>query len=63
MLSDRFGVSWMVNVVPPERHTFGFEKQAAHANADGTIAHAQLLSGNGMIMPGSVLEKESSWGV
>ena len=29
---------------------FGFEKQAAYSNADGTIAHAQLTFGNGMVM-------------
>jgi uncharacterized glyoxalase superfamily protein PhnB len=32
----------------------GFEKQAVYANKDGTIAHAQLTFGNGMIMLGSV---------
>ena len=32
---------------------FGFEKQAVHANPDGTIAHAQLTLGRGMIMLGS----------
>jgi uncharacterized glyoxalase superfamily protein PhnB len=29
---------------------FGFEKQAVYPNADGTIAHAQLTFGNGMVM-------------
>jgi uncharacterized glyoxalase superfamily protein PhnB len=33
---------------------FGFEKQAVYPNADGTIAHAQLVFGNGMVMLGSV---------
>jgi uncharacterized glyoxalase superfamily protein PhnB len=33
---------------------FGFEKQAVYPNADGTIAHAQLTFGNGMVMLGSV---------
>ncbi|MBC7943889.1 MAG: VOC family protein [Burkholderiales bacterium] len=42
--------------------TFGFSKQAAYANPDGTIAHAQLTFGNGMIMLGSVLEKETEYG-
>lgn len=42
--------------------TFGFEKQAVYPNDDGTIAHAQLTFGNGMIMLGSVVEKESEWG-
>jgi uncharacterized glyoxalase superfamily protein PhnB len=40
---------------------FGFEKQAVYPNADGTIAHAQLTFGNGMIMLGSV-RQESAWG-
>jgi uncharacterized glyoxalase superfamily protein PhnB len=42
--------------------TFGFEKQAVYPNPDGTIAHAQLTFGSGMVMLGSVLEKESEWG-
>jgi uncharacterized glyoxalase superfamily protein PhnB len=33
---------------------FGFEKQAVYANNDGSIAHAQLTLGNGMVMLGSV---------
>jgi len=41
---------------------FGFEKQAVYPNDDGTIAHAQLTFGNGMIMLGSVLEKKTEWG-
>lgn len=41
---------------------FGFEKQAVCPNEDGTIAHAQLTFGNGMIMLGSVLDKETEWG-
>ncbi|MFJ7567809.1 VOC family protein [Herminiimonas sp. NPDC097707] len=41
--------------------TFGFEKQAVYANPDGSIAHAQLTSGKGMIMIGSV-SPESEWG-
>lgn len=32
---------------------FGFEKQAVYPNADGTIGHAQLTFGNGMVMLGS----------
>ena len=40
---------------------FGFEKQAVYPNPDGSIAHAQLTFGNGMIMLGSV-GKESEWG-
>ena len=35
--------------------TFGFEKNLVVPNEDGTIAHAQLSFGNGMIMLGSVL--------
>lgn len=42
--------------------TFGFEKQLIVPNDDGTIAHAQLSFGNGMIMLGSVLEKETEFG-
>lgn len=38
--------------------TFGFEKQLVVPNEDGTIAHAQLSFGNGMIMLGSVSENE-----
>lgn len=45
---------------------FGFEKHAVHANPDGSIAHAQLSFGNGMIMLGSVSTSapgtESEWG-
>ncbi|MGH8564877.1 MAG: VOC family protein [Gammaproteobacteria bacterium] len=42
--------------------TFGFEKQLVVPNADGTIAHAQLRFGSGMIMLGSVLEDETEFG-
>lgn len=42
--------------------TFGFDKQLVVRNADGTIAHAQLSFGNGMIMLGSVLEVETEFG-
>jgi uncharacterized glyoxalase superfamily protein PhnB len=42
--------------------TFGFEKQLVVPNADGTITHAQLSFGNGMIMLGSVLEVETELG-
>lgn len=38
--------------------TFGFEKQLVVPNDDGSIAHAQLTFGNGMIMLGSVLKTE-----
>jgi uncharacterized glyoxalase superfamily protein PhnB len=41
---------------------FGFEKQLVVPNDDGTIAHAQLTFGNGMIMLGSVLKIETEFG-
>jgi uncharacterized glyoxalase superfamily protein PhnB len=37
---------------------FSFEKHLVVPNEDGTIAHAQLSFGNGMIMLGSVVESE-----
>lgn len=37
---------------------FGFEKQLVVPHEDGTIAHAQLRFGNGMIMLGSVVDSE-----
>jgi uncharacterized glyoxalase superfamily protein PhnB len=42
--------------------TFGFNKQAVYPNSDGTIAHAQLTFGSGMIMLGSAVEKATEWG-
>jgi uncharacterized glyoxalase superfamily protein PhnB len=48
-------IDWLCTV-------FGFERQAVYPNPDGTIAHAQLTFGNGMIMLGSVLEEGSEWG-
>lgn len=47
-------IAWLCDI-------FGFEKQAVYANSDGSIAHAQLTLGKGMIMLGSV-SKESEWG-
>ncbi len=41
---------------------FGFERQAIHANADGSIAHAQLVLGSGMVMLASVPTRETEWG-
>ena len=41
---------------------FGFEKQLVVPNDDGTIAHAQLSFGNGMIMLGSVLKVKTEFG-
>ena len=38
--------------------TFGFEPQLVVPNEDGTIAHAQLSFGNGMIMLGSAFDTE-----
>ncbi len=37
---------------------FGFERQLVVPGDNGTIAHAQLKFGNGMIMLGSVLDTE-----
>jgi uncharacterized glyoxalase superfamily protein PhnB len=37
---------------------FGFKKQLVVPGKDGTIAHAQLSFGNGMIMLASVVESE-----
>ena len=42
--------------------TFGFEKQLVVPNEDGTIAHAQLSFGNGMVMLGSFRENETGFG-
>lgn len=44
-------------------HTFGFEQNLVAQNEDGTIAHAELSFGNGMIMLYSTLEtgKETAW--
>jgi uncharacterized glyoxalase superfamily protein PhnB len=37
---------------------FGFVKQGVVRNPDGTIAHAELTFGNGMIMLGSIVDSE-----
>ena len=42
--------------------TFGFMKHAVHLNDDGTVAHAQLTFGNGMVMLSSVEKVETPWG-
>jgi uncharacterized glyoxalase superfamily protein PhnB len=42
-------INWLCDV-------FGFEKQLVVPNNDGSIAHAQLTFGNGMVMLGSVVE-------
>lgn len=44
-------IEWLCDV-------FGFEKHMVVPNDDGTIAHAQLTFGNGMIMLGSVQKNE-----
>lgn len=41
---------------------FGFEKQAAYPNPDGSIAHAQLTLDGGMVMLGSVGKVPTEWG-
>ena len=40
--------------------TFGFEKQVVYPADDGTIAHAQLTFGSGMIMCGT--KKDTPFG-
>ncbi len=35
-------------------HTFGFEKHPVVPGEDGTIVHAELSFGNGMVMCGSI---------
>jgi len=47
-------IDWLCEV-------FGFEKQAVYTNPDGSVAHAQLVLGGGMLMIGSVVA-ESEWG-
>jgi uncharacterized glyoxalase superfamily protein PhnB len=42
--------------------TFGFAKHAVHLNDDGTVAHAQLTFGNGMVMLSSVEKVQTEWG-
>lgn len=44
-------IEWLCEVI-------GFERQLVVPNDDGTIAHAQLAFGNGMIMLGSAIESE-----
>lgn len=43
--------------------TFGFEKHLVVPGDDGTIAHAQLSFGNGMVMLGSVQKIETPYGL
>ena len=42
---------------------FGFEKHLMVPNDDGTIAHAQLSFGNGMVMLGSVTNEATEFGL
>jgi len=44
-------IDWLCKV-------FGFEKKAVYANADGTVGHAELMLGGGMIMLGSQKDDE-----
>ena len=48
-------IDWLCSV-------FGFERQLVVPNEDGTIAHAQLSFGNGMIMLRSAREEEFGLG-
>jgi len=40
---------------------FGFERHAVYSNEDGSIAHAQLVMGGGMLMLGSERSDGSEW--
>lgn len=44
-------IRWLCDV-------FGFVQDAAYEAADGSVAHAQLSFGNGMVMLGSVADNE-----
>jgi len=46
-------IEWLCGV-------FGFEKKAVYANPDGSIGHAELTLGGGMIMLGS--QKDDEYG-
>jgi uncharacterized glyoxalase superfamily protein PhnB len=46
-------IGWLCDV-------FGFARHAVYEGADGSIAHAQLSLGNGMVMLGSVVDNEYS---
>jgi uncharacterized glyoxalase superfamily protein PhnB len=46
-------IEWLCNV-------FGFERHAVYEGENGTIAHAELTLGNGMIMLGSARDDEHS---
>ena len=49
-------IEWLCN-------TFGFEKHLVVPNADGSIAHAQLSFGHGMVMLGSVTHEPTEFGL
>jgi uncharacterized glyoxalase superfamily protein PhnB len=44
-------IDWLCKV-------FGFTRHAVHSMPDGTVAHAELALGNGMIMLGSARDDE-----
>ena len=48
-------IEWLCRV-------FGFQKQAVYPDANGGIAHAQLVLGGGMVMLGSVAKEPTAWG-
>jgi len=48
-------IDWLCQV-------FGFARHAVYEGENGTIAHAELSLGNGMIMLGSCKDDESSSG-
>jgi uncharacterized glyoxalase superfamily protein PhnB len=48
-------IEWLCSV-------FGFEKHLVVPNDDGSIAHAQLAFGNGMVMLGSVGKADTEYG-
>lgn len=48
-------IEWLCEV-------FGFEKHVVYPHDDGTIMHAELRFGKGMIMLGSVRKEENEFG-
>lgn len=48
-------IEWLCDVC-------GFSRHAVYNNEDGTIAHAELCHGGGMIILGSVLKEETEFG-
>jgi uncharacterized glyoxalase superfamily protein PhnB len=47
-------IDWLVRV-------FGFTKQAVYEGPNGTVAHAQLTRGGGMLMLGSATDVDSAY--